>query len=256
MSNLQGTIPYDFVNVRKLEHLDLHGNEKITGQLRCCFGNLCKLKTLDLLGNNFSGNIDGVLGNFSTGLHNNLESLALHSNKLIGKILDSLGIFGSLRQLSLGYKFFGGSIPASIGKLSSLQLLHLSYKEMNGTIPKSIGKLLELVTLLLDNNSWEGVITEAHLMNLTRLEDFILNIEKNQSLVVFNVAYEWVPPFTLKELQLESNVVGPRFPIWLQVQSELKFVNLRNTGISDNILEEWSLRYLLNSITWIYPTIK
>ena len=154
LSKLQGTIPYDFVNVKKLEHLDLHGNEKIIGQLPSCFGNLCKLKTLDLSGNNFSGNIDGFLGNFPTCLNNNLESLALHSyNKLIGKIPDSLGIFGSLRQLSLGYNFFGGSIPASIGKLSSLQLLHLSYKEMNGTIPKSIGKLLELVTLLLDNNS-------------------------------------------------------------------------------------------------------
>ena len=245
------------MNVKKLEHLDLHGNEKITGQLPSCFGNLCKLKTLDLSGNNFSGNIDGFLGNFPTCLNNNLESLALHSyNKLIGKIPDSLGIFGSLRQLSLGYNFFGGSIPASIGKLSSLQLLHLSYKEMNGTIPKSIGQLSELVALLLDNNSWKGVITEAHLMNLTRLEDFILNIEKNQSLVVFNVVYEWVPPFTLKELQLESSVVGPRFPVWLQVQSELKFVNLRNSGIPVNILEEWSLRYLLNSITWIYPTIK
>ena len=145
LSKLQGTIPYDFVNVKKLEHLDLHGNEKITGQLPSCFGNLCKLKTLDLSGNNFSGNIDGFLGNFPTCLNNNLESLALHSyNKLIGKIPDSLGIFGSLRQLSLGYNFFGGSIPASIGKLSSLQLLHLSYKEMNGTIPKSIGQLSEL----------------------------------------------------------------------------------------------------------------
>ena len=151
LSKLQGTIPYDFVNVKKLEHLDLHGNEKITGQLPSCFGNLCKLKTLDLSGNNFSGNIDGFLGNFPTCLNNNLESLALHSyNKLIGKIPDSLGIFGSLRQLSLGYNFFGGSIPASIGKLSSLQLLHLSYKEMNGTIPKSIGQLSELVCVCLD----------------------------------------------------------------------------------------------------------
>ncbi|KAK7847289.1 receptor-like protein kinase 2 [Quercus suber] len=141
LSKLQGTIPYDFVNVRKLEHLDLHGNEKITGQLPSCFGNLCKLKTLYLSGNNFSSNIDGPL------------LCILITNKLIGKIPDSLGLFGSLRQLSLGYNIFGGSIPASIGKLSSLQLLHLSYKEMNGTIPKSIGQFSELVALLLDNNS-------------------------------------------------------------------------------------------------------
>ena len=55
---------------------------------------------------------------------------------------------------------------------------------MNGTIPTSIGQLSELINLNLQENSWKGVITEAQLMNLTRLEEFILTTATNQSLVL------------------------------------------------------------------------
>jgi Leucine-rich repeat (LRR) protein len=143
-----------------------------------------------------------------------------------------------LRDLSLSLNSFWGSIPASIGNLSSLQLFDLSFNQMNGTIPESFGQLSELVELYLQANSWEGVITEAQLMNLTRLEHVILRTDTNQSLV-FNVTYSWVPSFRLKSLELESCLVGPKFPIWLQVQSELTTVTLKNVGISDTIPEEW-----------------
>ncbi|KAK7842668.1 receptor-like protein eix2 [Quercus suber] len=214
---LQGTIPYDFVNLRNIEDLDLSGNHKICGQLPSFFGIFCKLKTLDLSGNNFSGSsIDSFLG----------------------KIPDSLGRLGSLTSLFLYYNFFSGSIPSSIGNLSSLQQFSLNENEMNGTIPESLGQLSKLVNLQLDMNSWEGVITEAHLMNLTRLEGFAVTIDKNQSLI-FNVTYDWVPPFKLKYLEIESCLIGSKFPIWLQVQSELTEVTLRNVGISGAIPEDW-----------------
>ena len=109
---------------------------------------------------------------------------------------------------------------------------------MNGAIPESLGQLSKLVSLQLDMNSWEGVITEAHLMNLTRLEYFKVATDKNQSLI-FNVTYDWVPPFRLKYLTLASCLIGSKFPIWLQVQSELTEVILRNVGISGAIPEDW-----------------
>ena len=108
---------------------------------------------------------------------------------------------------------------------------------MNGTIPTSIGQLSELINLNLQENSWKGVITEAQLMNLTRLEEFILTTATNQSLV-FNVTFVWVPTFRLKYLELESSLIGPKFPVWLQVQSELTSVTLNNIGISETILKE------------------
>ena len=109
---------------------------------------------------------------------------------------------------------------------------------MNGTIPTSIGQLSELINLNLQENSWKGVITEAQLMNLTRLEEFIPTTATNQSLV-FNVTYVWVPTFRLKYLELESCLIGPKFPVWLQVQKELTIVNLKNVRIADTIPKEW-----------------
>ncbi|KAL7213028.1 hypothetical protein ACSBR2_015684 [Camellia fascicularis] len=57
--------------------------------------------------------------------------------------------------------------------------------------------------------------------------------------LVFNVRYEWVPFFRLKSLHLENCLVGPRFSLWLQVQSELTAVTLKNVGIEDNLPEKW-----------------
>ncbi|GMY32252.1 receptor-like protein EIX1 [Fagus crenata] len=236
-NSFQGSIPYDFVNLRNLEHLDLRNNH-ITGQLPSFCGNLCNLETLDLAGNKFCGNIDGLFGNSSACLNNSLESLDLSVNELVGNIPDSLGRLGSLRYLYLTLNSFSGSIPASIGNLSSLQELDLTFNKMNGTIPESFGQLSKLVNLDLFGNRWEGVITEAQLMNLTSLKYFDLTTDKNQSLV-FNVTYNWVPPFRLKHLKLDKCLIGPKFPIWLQVQSELIDVSITNAGISDVIPEEW-----------------
>ncbi|KAL0009495.1 hypothetical protein SO802_010997 [Lithocarpus litseifolius] len=237
-NSFQGTIPYNFVNLRNLEHLDLSENPYITGNLPSSLGNHCKLKTLSLKSTNIGGNIDGFLDNFSTCLNNSLESLDLSLNKLVGNIPDSLGRLESLRYLNLYCNSFWGSIPPSIGNLSSLQHLDLSFNEMNETIPLSLGQLSELVILDLSANSWRGVITETQLMNLTRLEDFVLTTYTVHSLV-FIVMYNWVPPFRLKTLELENCLIGPKFPVWLQVQNELTYVNLKNVRISDTIPEEW-----------------
>ena len=66
----------------------------------------------------------------------------------------------------------------------------------------------------------------------------MLSTDKNQSLV-FNVTYNWVPYFFLKSLHLESCLIGPKFPKWLQVQSELTDVILKSVEINGTIPEEW-----------------
>ncbi|KAL0010490.1 hypothetical protein SO802_005598 [Lithocarpus litseifolius] len=197
------------------------------------FLNFTSLHVLDLSYNSFKTSIPQWLFNLT-----NLTKLDLTSSNQGGKILDSFGRLGSLKYLYLGVNHFYGSIPASIGNLSSLKELDLSYNEMNGTILESFGQLSKLVNLYLLENSWEGVITEVQLMNLKSLEEFMLT-SKSQSLV-FNVTENWVPPFSLKSLHLEScRIIGPKFPKWLQVQSKLTYVTLRNVGIEGTIPEEW-----------------
>ncbi|KAK7847288.1 receptor-like protein eix2 [Quercus suber] len=199
------------------------------------FLNFTSLQILDLSYNPFNTSIPKWLFNLTS-----LTQLDLSFSNQGGKILDSFGrLLGSLKYLYLGGNHFSGSIPASIGNLSSLEELDLSYNEMNGTIPKSFGQLSKLVKLYLLENFWKSVITEAQLMNLTSLEEFALTTNNKSQPLVFNVKYDWRPPFKLKILHLEScRIIGPKFPVWLQVQSKLTYVTLRNVGIEGTIPEE------------------
>ncbi|XP_028101587.1 receptor-like protein EIX1, partial [Camellia sinensis] len=122
--------------------------------------------------------------------------------------------------------------------MSSLQYLDLKFNNMNEIILKSFGKLSKLVQLYLEGNPWEDIITEVHLMNLTRLENIIIPPATKTSLVL-NVTYKWIPFFRVKFLDLRNCQVGPRFSVWLQVQSELTSLILKNVGIEDNLPEEW-----------------
>ncbi|KAL4626224.1 hypothetical protein ACB092_05G080600 [Castanea dentata] len=209
------------------------------------FLNLTSLRVLDLSYNPFNTSIDLSYNPFNTSIPHwlfnltSLKNLDLTFSNQRGKIPDSFGRLGSLKYLYLGGNHFYGSIPASIGNLSSLKELDLSYNEMNGTIPESFGQLSTLVKLYLLENSWEGVITEAQLMNLTSLEEFVLTTNNKSQPLVFNVKDDWRPPFKLKILHLESCLIGPKFPKWLQVQSELTYVILKSVEINGTIPEEW-----------------
>ncbi|VVA26984.1 Hypothetical predicted protein [Prunus dulcis] len=170
--------------------------------------------------------------------------------------------FTSLKRLDLNSNSFGAHFPDELGNLKSLEYLdlyqlglkdsgvprylYLSDNQMNGSIPRSLGQLSELIRLDLFWNSWEGNITEAHFINLTNLKRFSIgpdldDIEKPMSLV-FNVSYDWVPPFKLLQIVITNCNVGPSFGVWLQSQTELADVFLCRTGISDSIPEQWLLK--------------
>ena len=208
--------------------------------------NFTSLHVLDLSYNPFNTSIHLSYNPFNTSIPQwlfnltSLTSLDLTFSNQGGKVLDSFGRLGRLKYLYLGGNHFYGSIPASIGNLSSLKELDLSYNEMNGTIPEIFGQLSKLVKLYLLENFWKSVITEAQLKNLTSLEEFALTTNNKSQPLVFNVKYDWRPHFKLKILHLESCcIIGPKFPVWLQVQSKLTYVTLRNVGIEGTILEEW-----------------
>ncbi|XP_048424006.1 receptor-like protein EIX2 isoform X2 [Pyrus x bretschneideri] len=235
------SFPSEFSNFKSLENLDLSGTG-LKGQIPKVSGNLCKLKVLSLSGNDFDGGIEEFWRSLSNCPSNTLESLDLSNCKIEGQLPVFLGMFKSLQNLNLGENNLLGSIPDSIGNLSSLKTLDLSYNKMNSSIQKSIGQLYELVSLLLLGNSWEGILTEAHFVNLTRLQHFqVGNIDRPMSLILGG-AYDRVPPFKLFTIYILNCRISPGFWVWLQTQTELFDVNLRGNGISDSIPEEWLLK--------------
>ncbi|KAL6206250.1 hypothetical protein ACLB2K_023498 [Fragaria x ananassa] len=231
----------DFVRLKSLEHLDLR-EIGLKGQLLPkFFGNLCKLKSLDLSSNEFDGGIQDFLSGFSNCSFNRMESLHLSDCGLEGELPSSLGMLKSLQHLELNSNSFRGSIRESIisNLSSSLKTLHLGGNRFNGSIPESVGQLSQLVSLDLSDNSWEGSLTEAHFINLTSLKNIALSTSRPVP-IIFNLTdYEWIPPFKLQSLIMDNCRVGPGFPIWLQSQTELSYVQVWNAGISGAIPEEW-----------------
>ncbi|XP_030496210.2 receptor-like protein EIX1 [Cannabis sativa] len=233
---LQGSIPWEITNLKSLEVLDLSDNLGLEGHIPGFLGHLTKLKVLDLSANEFTGGIHELLNSVSN--NNILHTLDLSSNSLDGVLPESLGKLKNLQHLLLSSNAFFGSIPESIGNISSLEVLDLSYNKMNGTIAKSFGQLSKLENANLLMNSWGGVLTKTHLSNLKSLKSLRITLDEPNSLV-FEIPNKWLPPFRLNTLQILNCKVGPTFPMWIQVQTELISVTLRNVGISDTIPEQW-----------------
>ncbi|XP_023900166.1 receptor-like protein EIX2 [Quercus suber] len=254
-NNLSGDIPNCFNNFIALVDHNTSGYEPIENYTENAnivtkgreyeYDRTLQLVTcIDLSGNSLTGGIPIQITSLTRlGDVNSPFSRDVNAS-LSGKITCYIGNVSSLTHLdlegnsNLSTKNFDW-VSTSIGNLSSLKELDLSYNKMNGTIPESFGQLSKLVKLYLLENSWECVITEAQLMNLTRLEEFVLTTNNKSQPLVFNVKDNWRPPFKLKILHLESCLIGPKFTKWLQVQSELTYVILKNVEIKGTIPEEW-----------------
>ncbi|TQD98360.1 hypothetical protein C1H46_015961 [Malus baccata] len=263
-NNFNGPFPNELACLKSLEYLDL-SKTGLKGQVPKVLGNLCKLKVLSLSGNKIDGRVGDFLRSFSNCSNNPLESLDLSNcelesqmpaslgilkslqylnlcgNYLWGSIPDSIGNLSSLETLDISNNKMNGSIPDSIGNLSSLKTLDLSFNKMEGSIPQSMGQLTHLVSLRLYGNLWEGILTEAHFINLTKLQDLQVGNKDRPMSLIFNVAYDWIPPFKLHTIEIINCQVSPGFWVWLQAQTKLSSVILRGNGMSDSIPEEWLL---------------
>ncbi|GJY76399.1 leucine-rich repeat protein [Tanacetum coccineum] len=175
---------------------------------------------LNIRNNNLKGPISEALGNLRS-----LQVLELSSNYLS----DSLGRSIDLTELLLQSNWLTGHIPLTLGKLTSLQVFSLSSNLLNGTIPVSFGQLTKIYFLDASNNSLQGVVSEAQFANLSALK--YLNIAYNNHLT-FNVSRDWIPPFQLNIVSLESCNISDEFPQWFQTQQNLKELVLSNTSIS------------------------
>ncbi|KAK4477318.1 hypothetical protein RD792_016535 [Penstemon davidsonii] len=239
-NNLHGVLPDEISVLTSLENLDLSSNFGIEGTIPSGMGVLCNLQTLSLSYNHLKGNISDLIDGLSKCTNSSLESLDLGYNELNGILPSSLGHLKNLRYVVFSNNSFTGSIPETIGNLTSLEQLYLSDNQMSGRIPKSFGQLKSLAAMDLYQNLWEGVITEAHLENLSSLKEISIGRFSSNISLIFNISYEWIPPFNLRYVKIQGCQLGPKFPSWLRNQSDLKFLVINFAQISD-VIPDWFL---------------
>ncbi|KAL5735938.1 hypothetical protein ACOSQ2_030726 [Xanthoceras sorbifolium] len=209
-NSFEGPIVDGVENLTSIITLKLSHN-RLEGRIPTSFGRLCNLRSISLSSLNLNSNISDVLDIFLGCVSARLESLDLSNCQLRGNLTDQLGRFKNLKTLMLHNNSICGPIPSCLGELSSLRKLDLSKNKLNGTL------------------------SEIHFSNLTRLVDF--DVYDNSQIVV-EINFDWVPPFQLEILRLRSCQVGPHFPSWLHSQKFLSILDISNSGISD-VIPDW-----------------
>nr|XP_023886892.1 receptor-like protein EIX2 isoform X1 [Quercus suber] len=207
----------------RLEILDL-SDSQLHGHLTDEVGLFKNLVQLSLGYNSISGPIPVSLGNLSS-----LTNLDFSNNQFNGTLPQNFGHLKNLVRLDFRNNSISGPLPVSFGNLQSLTYLDLSSNQFNGTLPQSFGRLSKLDTLYIDSNKLKGVVSEVHFDNLTSLRT--LTASGNQ--LTLKASQNWIPPFQLEYLSLQSWNLGRKFPQWLCSQRRMLSLDISYTNISD-----------------------
>ncbi|PWA39002.1 leucine-rich repeat protein [Artemisia annua] len=235
-NQLNGSLPDSIGRLSFLKKLHLSQNQ-LNGSLPNSIGRLSLLREIDLSSNNFQNiSLTSLLESFLECKSPRLEYLSISRSGFSGRIPDSIGRLSLLEVLDLSFNQLNGSLPDSIGRLSLLKKLDLSDNQFNGSLPYSLGQLSKLEKLDFSSNFLTGVVTETHFVKLVRLK--VLDGGGNNLILRPRLA-NWIPPFQLERLYLNSWSLGPQFPSWLISQRELTDLDISNTNISSPMPESF-----------------
>ncbi|KAG4123099.1 hypothetical protein ERO13_D11G299700v2 [Gossypium hirsutum] len=230
LNNLNSSIPNSLYSLNRLQFLSL-GQNQLQGTISSAIGNLSSVTQLDVSVNQLNGQIPLSIGQLSS-----LEEFDVSENQLNGQIPLSIGELSSLKLFDVSKNQLSGQIPLSIGQLSSLEVLYVSENQLNGTFPLSFGRLESLETLNCGYNLLEGVVSETHFSNLTRLT----TLAASHNRLRFEPNSSWIPPFQCESIELGHWHLGPKFPHWLKFQKKLSSLDISYAGISD-VMPTWFL---------------
>ncbi|XP_014501057.1 receptor-like protein 12 [Vigna radiata var. radiata] len=256
-NNINGTFP-DLSGFSNLQILDLSKNQ-LSGEIPEGNQLPSQLEFLSIRSNTLEGGIPKSFGNACALLWLNMFNNSLSEEfPLIVHHLSGCARY-SLENLNLGRNQINGTLP-DLSIFLSLKSLYLDGNKLNGEFPNDIQFPHQLEELYMQSNSLKGVLSDYQFANLSKL--YSLDLSGN-SLLSLTFTQNWVSPFQLRKIGLESCILGPTFPKWLQTQNEFRDLDISNAGISDMVpklfwtklaLRKWvSMNISCNSLYGIIP---
>ncbi|CAN6247145.1 unnamed protein product [Urochloa humidicola] len=205
VNRLNGKIPESIGQLKRLEGLHLNNNYMF-GKLPSALSNCTNIITIDLKGNNFSGELHEV--NFSNLLN--------------------------LKALDLLYNNFTGTIPESIYSCSNLVALRLSSNNLHGQLSPRIGDLKYLVFLSLGANNFTNITNTLQILkNCRNLTSLLIGstfkgeaMPEDETIVGFQ---------NLRVLSITDCSLSGKIPLWLSKLKNLEMLFLNRNQLSGTI---------------------
>ena len=251
--NRTGTYSLGFVSHRidngHIVSLTIDGRDShVTGAyFSNAIGDLNKLESLEISGENYSGDFTSILSH----LNRNLISLKIHDTQIGGRIPNSISGFYRIDYLNLPDNKLNGSIPSEVGEME-LYEIDLSGNLLTGEIPVNITQGTHLTSLNLSSNNLEGNIPDelfsSQTLRYVCLNDNQLTGSINpadidfKDIKVFDVSnndlsgsIDFTTSFgiNLEELILNGNTFSGMIPGALSTKSKLKILRLSSNALDD-----------------------
>ncbi|KAF4370363.1 hypothetical protein G4B88_013047, partial [Cannabis sativa] len=233
--NLSSPLPKSMANLSCLVSLSLKYCN-LHGEFPQNIFHLSYIQVIDVSYNNFKGHLKSLnLGSNSFSVKNmsRLSFLALSYNNFNGQLPSSLFKIPNLQYLDLKHNQFTGPLTIPNVSLSSqLSNLYLDGNKLTGQIPTSIFEMKKVEELALSENYLSGTIDMSMFSKLSQLRDLYLS--DNGLSIVTNTTTNSTITNKLNYLGLGSCNIT-EFPVFLQTQNELRYLDLSNNKIEGKI---------------------
>ncbi|KAG8656237.1 hypothetical protein MANES_04G110400v8 [Manihot esculenta] len=219
--------------LKRLTELDLKNN-KFSGPLPQCLGNISNLQYLDLSSNQFTGNMESILSKLTS-----LECLVLSGNNFEG--LFSFSALANHSKLEI-FELSSGSSKLEVDTQNptwfptfQLKLFHLSNCHLNvqtRTVPSFLLYQHDMNFIDLSHNKLTGAFPSWILQNNSKLQ--VMNLMNNSFAGSFQL-----PNFNhrdLVKLEISSNNITGQLPKEFGlVLSNLCYINMSRNSFHGNV---------------------